>query len=51
VENRKEYDENEPKTCPKCDSADLNRDDAPDLVICESCGLQFRIKTGAIWNE
>ena len=51
VEKRKEYAEGDIVTCPKCDSADVDYDEAPSRAKCQSCGLEFEIRTVAIWNE
>jgi transcription elongation factor Elf1 len=51
VEKRKEYAEGDIKTCPKCDSDDVDYEEAPSRAKCQSCGLEFEIRTVAIWNE
>jgi len=51
MEKRKEYAEGDIVTCPKCDSDDLDYSDAPGKGKCQSCGLEFEVKTVAIWNE
>jgi len=51
VEKRKEYDEGDIMTCPKCDSIDVDYDEAPGHAKCNSCGQEFSIKTVVIWEE
>ena len=51
MEKRKEYAEGETITCPKCDSDDLDYSDTPGKGKCQSCGLEFEVKTVAVWNE
>lgn len=51
VEKRKEYAGGEIITCPKCDGIDLDYDEVPDHAKCNSCGLEFTIKTVLIWEE
>ena len=51
MEKRKEYAEGDTITCPRCDSTDLDYDDAPDKVKCNSCRLEFSLRTVAIWEE
>jgi ribosomal protein S27E len=51
MEKRKEYAEGDIMTCPKCDSDDVDYDKAPSRARCQSCGLEFEIRTVAIWNE
>lgn len=51
VEKHKEYAEGEIITCPKCDSIDVDYDDAPGHAKCNSCGQEFSIKTVVIWEE
>jgi transcription elongation factor Elf1 len=49
-EKRKEFKAGE-ECCPKCGSEDVDYDDAPSHAKCQSCGLEFEIRTVAIWNE
>ena len=51
TEKRKEYKEGDIMVCPKCGSDDVDYDEAPDNAKCQSCGLEFEIRTVAIWNE
>ena len=51
MEKRKEYTEGDTITCPKCDSDDVDYEEAPDRAKCNSCGLEFTIKTVAVWEE
>lgn len=51
MEKRKEYDEGDIIVCPRCDSDDLDCEQAPDKAKCLTCGLEFQIKTVLIWNE
>ena len=51
TEKRKEYKEGDIMVCPKCGSDDVDYDQAPDNAKCQSCGLEFKIRTVAIWNE
>ena len=48
---RKEYDEGDTIVCPKCDSDDVDYSEAPGWGKCQSCGLEFQVKTVLIWNE
>jgi len=50
-ERRKEYKEDDIMVCPKCGSDDVDCDEAPDQAKCQSCGLEFEIRTVAIWSE
>jgi len=51
MEKRKEYTEGDIITCPKCDSEDVDYSEAPNWGKCQSCGIEFEIKTVVIWNE
>jgi transcription elongation factor Elf1 len=51
AEMRKEYKEDDIKTCPRCGSDDVDYDEAPGHAKCQSCGLEFEIRTVVIWNE
>ena len=51
VEKRKEYAEGDIMTCPRCDSDDVDYDEAPNRARCQSCGLEFEIRTVTIWSE
>ena len=51
MEKRKEYDEGDTIVCPKCDGDDLDYGEAPGGGKCQSCGLEFQVKTVLIWNE
>ena len=51
MEKRKEYDEDDIIVCPKCDSDDVDYSDVPSRGKCQSCGLEFQVKTVLIWNE
>jgi len=51
TEKRKEYAEGDIVTCPRCDSDDVDYDEAPSRARCQSCGLEFEIRTVAVWNE
>ncbi len=51
MEKRKEYDEGDTIVCPKCDSDDVDYSEAPGGGKCQSCGLEFQVKTVLIWNE
>ena len=51
MEKRKEYAEGDIITCPKCESDDLDYSQAPHWGKCQSCGLEFEIKTVVIWKE
>ena len=51
MEKRKEYAEGDIMTCPKCGSDDVDYEEAPSRARCQSCGLEFEIRTVAIWNE
>ena len=51
MEKRKEYDEGDIVVCPKCDSDDVDYSEAPGWGKCQSCGLEFQVKTALIWNE
>jgi len=51
VEQRKEYAEGEIISCPKCDSDDLDYEDAPNRAKCNSCGLKFSIRQVVVWEE
>ncbi|MDD4986788.1 MAG: hypothetical protein PHQ43_13630 [Dehalococcoidales bacterium] len=51
MEKRKEYAEGDIITCPKCDSDDVDYEQAPDQAKCQNCGLKFTIRTVAVWNE
>lgn len=37
-------------SCPKCDSNDLECEDTPEKLECQSCGLDFTVKMTAIWS-
>jgi ribosomal protein L37E len=50
MEKRKEYAKDEPITCPRCGSDDLECE-APDKGRCLTCGLEFVIRQVAVWNE
>jgi transcription elongation factor Elf1 len=51
MERRKEYAEDDIIVCPKCDSDDVDYSEAPGWGKCQSCGLEFEVKTVLIWNE
>ena len=51
MEKRREYDEGDVITCPKCDSANVDYEQAPEQAVCEDCGLKFRLRTVAVWDE
>ena len=51
MEKRREYKEGDIIVCPKCGSDDVDYDEAPAHAKCQSCGLEFEIRTVAVWNE
>lgn len=51
MEKREEYRQGEVIVCPRCRSDDVDYEEAPDKAKCQSCGLEFEIRTVAIWNE
>lgn len=51
MEKRREYDTGDIIGCPKCDSINLDCDEAPDKAKCLDCGCEFHTKTVAIWEE
>jgi len=51
MEKRKEYDEDDIITCPKCDSTNVDYEQAPVQAKCQDCGLKFTIRTVVVWNE
>ena len=51
MEKQKEYAEGDIITCPKCDSDDVDYSEAPDRGKCQSCGLEFQVKTVLTWKE
>ncbi|GAH73116.1 unnamed protein product [marine sediment metagenome] len=51
MEYRKEYNDDEPITCPKCGSDDVDFDDAPLECGCNECGTKFQLITSAVWEE
>jgi len=51
MEKRKEYDLYEQVFCPKCDSDNLDCDEAPEKGKCLNCGTEFALKTVAVWEE
>jgi hypothetical protein len=51
TEKRKEYDEGDIISCPKCNGDDLDYEEAPGQGKCNSCGVEFQIKTVLIWKE
>ena len=51
MEKRKEYDEGDIIVCPKCDSDAVDYSRAPDRGKCQSCGLEFQVKTVLTWKE
>lgn len=51
MERRKEYEKDEIIACPKCGSEAVYYDQAPEIVKCESCGLEFEIRQVAVWQD
>jgi transcription elongation factor Elf1 len=51
MEKRKEYAEDDIMTCPKCDSDNVDYEEAPDRAKCLTCGLKFTIRQVAVWEE
>jgi transcription initiation factor TFIIIB Brf1 subunit/transcription initiation factor TFIIB len=51
MEKRKEYDEGDIIFCPRCESDDLDTDEAPGHAKCNKCGLEMTAKTVVIWEE
>lgn len=51
MEKRKEYGFRDEILCPKCESDDLDCDDAPEKAKCLTCGLEFTIRQVAVWEE
>ena len=51
MEKRKEYAEGETISCPKCGSDDLDCEEAPDCGKCNSCKLEFSLRTVLVWEE
>ena len=51
MEKRKEYAEGKIISCPKCESDDLDWEEAPPKVRCNTCGLEFSIRQVAVWEE
>lgn len=51
MEKRREYAEDDVMGCPRCDSLDVDYDEAPYRARCNACGLEFQILTVAVWQE
>ena len=51
VEHRKEIEEGDIISCPRCGSVDHDCDEAPSRAKCNSCGLEVDTKTVLIWYE
>lgn len=51
MEHRREYDPGETVCCPKCSGDNLDCDEAPDRANCLDCGIEFQLKTVAVWEE
>jgi transcription elongation factor Elf1 len=51
MEKRKEYAEGDIMDCPRCGGVDVDYEEAPDHAKCNTCGLEFTIRTVAIWEE
>ena len=50
-EKRHEYEDSEIVTCPKCGGGDIDWNIALDYGECRSCGLKFKMKQLAVWEE
>ena len=50
MEHRREYERGEIVNCPKCDSDDLDCD-SPEKAKCNQCGVEFELRTVAVWDE
>jgi|GEM_PF-1589046 len=48
---RKELEEGDIVSCPKCGSDDIDCDDMPSHARCNSCGQEMKTKTVLIWYE
>ena len=51
MEKREEYGQGDVIVCPHCGSDDVDFEEAPENAKCKSCGLEFELRTVAIWNE
>jgi len=51
VEHRKEIEEGDIISCPRCGSVDHDCDEAPSRAKCNTCGLEMKTKTVLIWME
>jgi len=51
MEKRKEYEEDDIISCPRCGSDDLDYEQAPTTGKCNTCGLHFTIKKVLVWKE
>ena len=51
MEKRKEFSEGDTITCPQCGSEDLDYSKPPTLGRCQSCQLEFEVKTVLVWDE
>jgi len=50
-EHRKELEEGDIISCPRCGSVDHDCDEAPSRAECNTCGLEMKTKTVLIWYE
>lgn len=51
MEKRKELEEGEPISCPRCGSDDIDCDEMPTKGKCNSCGQEMSTVTVLIWDE
>ena len=51
MEKRREFAEGEQLCCPKCESDDVDYDDAPEVAKCNACGQKFSIRQVVVWEE
>lgn len=51
MEKREEYGEGDVVVCPRCGSDNVDYEEAPVKAKCQSCRLEFELRTVAVWNE